>query len=146
MITRFEQTKHSQIMVEPVPKDDVDKFGVVDLGDVELNQGESSPIKSMVEKPPVDEAPSNLAVVGRYVLSKNIWPLLAKTPQGAGDEIQLTDAIAMLMQDEKVDAYAMKGRSHDCGSKIGYLKATIEFALRRDEFAGELKTFIKTLI
>jgi UTP--glucose-1-phosphate uridylyltransferase len=80
------------------------------------------------------------------VLSKNIWPLLAKTPQGAGDEIQLTDAIAMLMQDEKVDAYAMKGRSHDCGSKIGYLKATIEFALRRDEFAGELKTFIKTLI
>jgi UTP--glucose-1-phosphate uridylyltransferase len=146
MIARFEETKHSQIMVEPVPMDEVDKFGVVDLGDVELHQGESSPIINMVEKPPVDEAPSNLSVVGRYVLSENIWPLLAKTPQGAGNEIQLTDAIAMLMQQEKVDAYSMKGRSHDCGSKIGYLKATIEFALRRDEFADDLKTFIKSLI
>jgi len=134
MIARFEETKHSQIMVEPVPMDEVDKFGVVDLGDVELHQGESSPIINMVEKPPVDEAPSNLSVVGRYVLSENIWPLLAKTPQGAGNEIQLTDAIAML------------SRSHDCGSKIGYLKATIEFALRRDEFADDLKTFIKSLI
>jgi UTP--glucose-1-phosphate uridylyltransferase len=146
MIAHFEQTKHSQIMVEPVPMSQVDQFGVVDLGDVDLQQGESSPILNMIEKPSIDEAPSNLAVVGRYVLSKNIWPLLAKTPQGAGDEIQLTDAIAMLMQHEKVDAYAIKGRSHDCGSKIGYLKATIEFALRRDEFADELKTFIKKLI
>ncbi|MFT7568707.1 MAG: UTP--glucose-1-phosphate uridylyltransferase, partial [Pseudoalteromonas distincta] len=146
MIANFEQNKHSQIMVEPVPMDEVDKFGVVDLGDVDLKQGESSAIFNMVEKPPVDEAPSNLAVVGRYVLSENIWPLLAKTPQGAGNEIQLTDAIAMLMEHEKVDAYAIKGRSHDCGSKIGYLKATIEFALRRDEFADELKSFIKKLI
>ena len=146
MISRFEQTQHSQIMVEPVPMAEVDQFGVVDLGSVELKQGESSPIHNMVEKPPVNEAPSNLAVVGRYVLSKNIWPLLAKTPQGAGNEIQLTDAIAMLMRHETVDAYAIKGRSHDCGSKIGYLKATIEFALRREEFADELKTFIKTLI
>ena len=135
MIANFEQTKHSQIMVEPVPMAQVNQFGVVDLGDVDLKQGESSPIFNMVEKPPVDEAPSNLAVVGRYVLSENIWPLL-----------QLTDAIAMLMEHEKVDAYAIKGRSHDCGSKIGYLKATIEFALRRDEFADELKSFIKKLI
>ena len=146
MIANYEQTKHSQIMVEPVPMQEVDKFGVVDLGDVQLGKGESSPIKNMVEKPPVDQAPSNLAVVGRYVLSEKIWPLLAKTPQGAGNEIQLTDAIAMLMEKENVDAYAMKGRSHDCGSKIGYLKATIEFALRRDEFKDELKSFIKTLI
>lgn len=146
MITRFERTNHSQIMVEPVLMQDVDKFGVVDLGGIGLTQGESSAIINMVEKPTINEAPSNLAVVGRYVLSEKIWPLLAKTPQGAGDEIQLTDAIAMLMAKEIVDAYAMKGRSHDCGSKIGYLKATIEFALRRDEFAQELKAFIKTLI
>ncbi|MFZ6846605.1 UTP--glucose-1-phosphate uridylyltransferase, partial [Undibacterium sp. RuTC16W] len=72
--------------------------------------------------------------------------LLAKTPAGAGDEIQLTDAIAMLMEKEVVDAYAIKGRSHDCGSKLGYLKATIEFALRRDEFKDELSDFIKTLV
>ena len=146
MIQRFETTGESQIMVEPVPQNEVDKFGVVDLGDVTINQGESAAILNMVEKPPVDQAPSNLAVVGRYVLSKNIWPLLAKTPAGAGDEIQLTDAIAMLMEKEIVDAYSMKGKSHDCGSKIGYLKAIVEFALRRDEFKGELTDFIKSLV
>jgi len=146
MIQRFENTGESQIMVEPVPKNEVDKFGVVDLGDVKINQGESAAILNMVEKPPVDQAPSNLAVVGRYVLSKNIWPLLAKTPAGAGDEIQLTDAIAMLMEKEIVDAYSMKGKSHDCGSKIGYLKAIVEFALRRDEFKDELTDFIKLLV
>ncbi|MEZ7278036.1 UTP--glucose-1-phosphate uridylyltransferase GalU [Pseudoalteromonas sp. 68 DY56-GL68] len=145
MINRFESTGESQIMVEPVPHNEVDKFGVVDLGDVKIKQGESAAILNMVEKPPVDQAPSNLAVVGRYVLSKNIWPLLAKTPAGAGDEIQLTDAIAMLMEKETVDAYSMKGKSHDCGSKIGYLKAIVEFALRRDEFKGELTEFIKSL-
>ena len=146
MIQRFETTGESQIMVEPVPQNEVDKFGVVDLGDVKINQGESAAILNMVEKPPVDQAPSNLAVVGRYVLSKNIWPLLAKTPAGAGDEIQLTDAIAMLMEKEIVDAYSMKGKSHDCGSKIGYLKAIVEFALRRDDFKGELTDFIKSLV
>ncbi|GKW51846.1 UTP--glucose-1-phosphate uridylyltransferase [Pseudoalteromonas sp. NCCP-2140] len=146
MIQRFESTGESQIMVEPVPQNEVDKFGVVDLGDVKINQGESAAILNMVEKPPVDQAPSNLAVVGRYVLSKNIWPLLAKTPAGAGDEIQLTDAIAMLMEKEIVDAYSMKGKSHDCGSKIGYLKAIVEFALRRDEFKDELTDFIKSLV
>lgn len=146
MIRRFESTNESQIMVEEVPKEDVDKFGVVDLGDVKLEQGQSAAIFNMVEKPPVDKAPSNLAVVGRYVLSKNIWPLLAKTPKGAGDEIQLTDAIAMLMETETVDAYAIKGRSHDCGSKLGYLKANIEFALRREEFKDELTPFIKSLL
>lgn len=146
MISRFEETSESQIMVEEVPKEDVDKFGVVDLGDVKLEQGQSAAIFNMVEKPPVDKAPSNLAVVGRYVLSKNIWPLLAKTPKGAGDEIQLTDAIAMLMETETVDAYAIKGRSHDCGSKLGYLKANIEFALRREEFKDELTPFIKSLL
>lgn len=145
MINRFESTGESQIMVEPVPHNEVDKFGVVDLGDAKIKQGESAAILNMVEKPPVDQAPSNLAVVGRYVLSKNIWPLLARTPAGAGDEIQLTDAIAMLMEKETVDAYSMKGKSHDCGSKIGYLKAIVEFALRRDEFKGELTEFIKSL-
>ncbi len=146
MIQRFEATAESQIMVEPVPQDEVDKFGVVDLGDVKVKQGESAAILNMVEKPPVAQAPSNLAVVGRYVLSKNIWPLLAKTPAGAGDEIQLTDAIAMLMEKETVSAYSMKGQSHDCGSKLGYLKAIVEFALRRDEFKDELTSFIKTLL
>jgi UTP--glucose-1-phosphate uridylyltransferase len=89
MIARFEETKHSQIMVEPVPMDEVDKFGVVDLGDVELHQGESSPIINMVEKPPIDEAPSNLSVVGRYVLSENIGHCLLKRRKGLATKFNL---------------------------------------------------------
>jgi UTP--glucose-1-phosphate uridylyltransferase len=83
------------------------------------------------------------------VLSANIWPLLEKTPAGAGDEIQLTDAIAMLMEHEQVNAYFMKGRSHDCGSKLGYMKANVEYAVRHremdSEFTAWLKQFVKQL-
>ena len=99
--------------------------------------------KAIVEKPPRDEAPSNLAVVGRYVLSANIWPLLEKTPAGAGDEIQLTDAIAMLMEKEQVNAYFMKGRSHDCGSKLGYMKANVEYAVRHRELSKDFTSWLK---
>ncbi|WP_462165230.1 UTP--glucose-1-phosphate uridylyltransferase GalU [Pseudoalteromonas xiamenensis] len=146
MVARFKETGASQIMVEPVAHHDVDKFGIVDIGDVTLNAGESADLQLLVEKPSVEEAPSNLAVVGRYVLSQNIWSLLDKTPLGAGDEIQLTDAIAMLMQQEPVQAYAIKGKSHDCGSKLGYLCANVEYALRREEFAPELKAHIAKLL
>ncbi|TMP41668.1 UTP--glucose-1-phosphate uridylyltransferase [Pseudoalteromonas citrea] len=146
MLVRYQETGKSQIMVEPVAHEDVDKFGIADIGDVTLDAGASCDLNVLVEKPDVDQAPSNLAVVGRYVLSEKIWPLLAKTPLGAGDEIQLTDAIAMLMNDDAVQAYAIKGRSHDCGSKLGYLQANIEYALRRTEFADDLKAHIKTIL
>ena len=146
MINRYNQTSVSQIMVEEVPHQDVDKFGVVDIQGVELSAGESAKIAAMVEKPPVDEAPSNLAVVGRYVLSEKIWALLKRTPPGAGDEIQLTDAIAMLMETDTVEAYYMKGNSHDCGSKLGYMKANVAYALRRDDLKDELAAYIKTLL
>ena len=100
MITRFNETGHSQIMVEKVADEDVDKFGIVNINGNELLPGGSTAIKNIVEKPKRDEAPSNLAVVGRYVLDKSIWPLLKKTPLGAGNEIQLTDAIAMQMKEQ----------------------------------------------
>lgn len=146
MLVRYQETGKSQIMVEPVAQEEVNKFGIADIGDVTLDAGASCDLNVLVEKPDVDQAPSNLAVVGRYVLSEKIWPLLAKTPLGAGDEIQLTDAIAMLMNDDAVQAYAIKGRSHDCGSKLGYLQANIEYALRRTEFADDLKAHIKTIL
>ncbi|PLK89355.1 UTP--glucose-1-phosphate uridylyltransferase GalU, partial [Klebsiella pneumoniae] len=111
MISRFDETGASQIMVEPV--EDVTAYGVVDCKGESLKPGESVPMVGVVEKPKADVAPSNLAVVGRYVLSADIWPLLAKTPPGAGDEIQLTDAIDMLIEKETVEAYHMKGKSHD---------------------------------
>lgn len=146
MITRFSDSGHSQIMVEKVADEDVDKFGIVNINGNDLLPGGSTAIKNIVEKPNREDAPSNLAVVGRYVLDKSIWPLLKQTPLGAGNEIQLTDAIAMLMKEQQVDAYYMKGKSHDCGSKLGYMKANIEYALRRDELKDELKAYIKTLL
>lgn len=143
MLSRFNQTKASQIMLEPVPQQDVCKYGIADINGVSLAPGESSAIKHMVEKPAIEEAPSNLAVVGRYVLSKNIWPLLRKTPVGAGGEIQLTDAIDMLMEQETVEAFHMSGRSHDCGDKLGYLKAIVEYAIRDEQLGDEFSQFLK---
>ncbi|XOV79151.1 MAG: UTP--glucose-1-phosphate uridylyltransferase GalU [Aestuariibacter sp.] len=145
MVARFDETAASQIMVEEVPWELVNKFGVVDLDGVELKAGESAKIVKMVEKPPKGQEPSNLAIVGRYVLSKSIWSKLAHTAPGAGDEIQLTDAIASLIDEESVEAYAMKGNSHDCGSKIGYMKANVEYALRHKELGAEFSEYLKTL-
>ncbi len=145
MVKLYDETQTSQILVEPVPQQDVSQYGIADINGETLHAGESLPMRAMVEKPPVDEAPSNLAVVGRYVLSANIWPLLEKTPPGAGDEIQLTDAIAMLMEHEPVNAYFIKGRSHDCGSKLGYMKANVEYGLRHKELNGEFRAFLKSL-
>ncbi len=143
MIARFNQTQASQIMLEPVALEDVSKYGIADISGVQLNPGESAAIKTMVEKPAVDVAPSNLAVVGRYVLSKSIWPLLAKTPVGAGGEIQLTDAIDALMESETVEAFHMSGRSHDCGDKLGYLKAIVEYSLRHETLGEEFTEHLK---
>ncbi|GLQ30813.1 UTP--glucose-1-phosphate uridylyltransferase GalU [Litoribrevibacter albus] len=145
MIQRFKQTRSSQIMVEEVPINEVQKYGVVDTAGEQLSAGESLAMHSIVEKPKVEDAPSNKAVVGRYVLSKFIWPLLRKTPIGAGNEIQLTDAIAMLMDIETVEAYQIIGKSHDCGSKIGYMKANIEYGLRHPDLNGEFREYLMAL-
>ncbi|HIF9411587.1 TPA: UTP--glucose-1-phosphate uridylyltransferase GalU [Photobacterium damselae] len=143
MLQRYEETGASQIMVEPVPMSDVSKYGVVDCSGTELVAGESCPMTRMVEKPAVEDAPSNLAVVGRYVLSHKIWDKLAITPPGAGDEIQLTDAIDMLMAEETVEAFHMSGKSHDCGDKLGYLKAFVEYGMRHKDLGEDFKAYLK---
>ncbi|MEW6996598.1 UTP--glucose-1-phosphate uridylyltransferase GalU [Colwelliaceae bacterium BS250] len=145
MMHRFDETGTSQIMVEPVPMDLVSSYGVVDCGGEDVAPGESKKMTAIVEKPPMDEAPSNLAVVGRYVLTNKIWDLLEFTPPGAGDEIQLTDAIATLIKTEDVAAFNMTGRSLDCGSKLGYMKANVEYAMRHPELGEEFKAYLKTL-
>ena len=146
MLARYNEVGgYSQIMVEPVPMELVSSYGVVDCGGVELEPGDSKSMTAIVEKPSLDEAPSNLAVVGRYVLSEKIWGLLEFTPPGAGDEIQLTDAIASLIKLETVEAFHMTGKSHDCGSKIGYMKANVEYGLRHPELAGEFKEYLAGL-
>ncbi|MBG9994690.1 UTP--glucose-1-phosphate uridylyltransferase GalU [Pseudoalteromonas sp. NZS127_1] len=146
MIRRFSETQASQIMLEPVAQEDVSKYGIADINGVQLAPGMSAAIKTMVEKPATDLAPSNLAVVGRYVLSKNIWPLLAKTPVGAGDEIQLTDAIDALMTQETVEAFHMSGASHDCGDKLGYLKAIVEYSMRDEKLGKDFTQYINTFV
>jgi UTP--glucose-1-phosphate uridylyltransferase len=145
MMKRFDESGHSQIMVEPVPMDKVSSYGVVDCGGAELAAGEMSPMTAVIEKPAVEDAPSNLAVVGRYVLSAPIWDLLEFTPPGAGDEIQLTDAIAALMKIETVEAFHMTGSSHDCGSKFGYMKANVDYAMRHPELKESFVAYLKSL-
>ena len=146
MIARYKSTLASQIMVAPVPDTDVSKYGIVDCDGVGLCAGESTAISKLVEKPTVEEAPSNLAVVGRYVLSEKIWDLLAKTPAGAGDEIQLTDAIDMLIESDTVEAFHMTGKSHDCGDKLGYMTAFVEYGLRNEKLGAEFKLQVKALL
>ena len=145
MLTKFDETGVSQIMVEPVPMELVSSYGVADCGGATLAAGESAAMTAVVEKPDREDAPSNLAVVGRYVLSAPIWDLLEFTPPGAGDEIQLTDAIASLMKVEQVDAFHMSGKSHDCGSKIGFMKANVEYGLRHPALADEFREYLKQL-
>jgi len=140
MLSRFEATGHSQIMVEPV--EDVTSYGVVDCQGATLQPGDSAPMVGVVEKPKASESPSNLAVVGRYVLSADIWPLLAKTPAGAGGEIQLTDSIAMMMEKETVEAYHLKGVSHDCGNKLGYMQAFVEYGVRHPVLGEDFKAWL----
>ncbi len=146
MVRLYDETQHGQIMVEGVPEAMVHQYGIADVNGHDLQPGGSAPLEQLVEKPKVNEAPSNLAVVGRYVLPAAIWPLLAKTPSGAGGEIQLTDAIAMLMEREQVDAYYMLGKSHDCGNKLGYLQAVIEHAVRHKEVGSEFTDYLKSFV
>lgn len=146
MIKRFNDVKVSQIMLEPVAQQDVSKYGIADINGGVIAAGESAKIKAMVEKPKTEDAPSNLAVVGRYVLSKAIWSLLNKTPVGAGGEVQLTDAIDMLMEKETVEAFHMSGRSHDCGDKLGYLKAIVEYSMRDENLGADFASFVSELV
>lgn len=144
MLALFNKKQASQIMVEAVPQELVSNYGVVDLQGQKIEPGQSKPIEAIIEKPKQEEAPSNLVVVGRYVLSENIWPLLKDTAPGAGDEIQLTDAIAKLIQQEQVDAFYMTGKSHDCGSKLGYMQAFVEYSLRHEQEGQAFKQWLNS--
>lgn len=144
MVQAYSETKASQIMVEEVPQERVSQYGVVALQDAVPAAGESQPMKGVVEKPAVADAPSNLAVVGRYVLPARIFALLENTQPGAGDEIQLTDAIAALLEEEAIAAYRMAGVTYDCGSKQGYFAATLAYAMRHEQIGEQAKALIQS--
>ncbi|WP_151869748.1 MULTISPECIES: UTP--glucose-1-phosphate uridylyltransferase GalU [Acinetobacter] len=144
MIQRYDNSQRSQIMVEAVPEYLVDQYGIVDVVEAP-KEGESSIIQGIVEKPDIINSPSNLAVVGRYILPAKIMQLLEQTPKGAGNEIQLTDAIEALQKIESVEAYRMQGQTFDCGSKIGYLKAVLHYGVEHPKLGAEFKQLIKEL-
>lgn len=146
MIERFDKTGHNQVMVEPVPQELVHQYGVADLAGKKISAGENATIKNMVEKPNNIDAPSNLAITGRYVVSPTIWDLLEYTPPGAGGEIQLTDALLQLRHLETLEAYHLKGKSHDCGSKLGYMLANVEYALESEKLGQSFTKKLKEIL
>jgi len=143
IVDAFERNQAAQIMVEAVPDDQVNKYGIVDCGDVAFNPGDSHDIKAMVEKPAVGSAPSNQSIIGRYVLPARIMELLNQTKPGAGGEIQLTDALDALIAEMPVQANSMRGCTYDCGSKLGYLQANIVFGLRHPETGAALAEWLR---
>lgn len=139
MVERFEYNRCSVLGVEVVPKQETDKYGIVSADPVTERL---SRINRIVEKPKPADSPSNLAVVGRYILTPRIFDLLENTSRGAGGEIQLTDAIAALLEEEQVLAYEFEGTRYDCGSKLGYLKATVAYALQHEELSEDFRQYI----
>jgi UTP--glucose-1-phosphate uridylyltransferase len=138
----YDAKRASVLGVQLVPRQDTEKYGIVA---VEADKSSTSRVRNIVEKPKPAVAPSNLAVVGRYVLTPSIFEHLEKIGQGAGGEIQLTDGIAALMGEEAVYAHRFAGKRYDCGSKLGYLQATVEFGLAHPQLGKEFRSYLKHL-
>jgi UTP--glucose-1-phosphate uridylyltransferase len=143
MVDLYEKTGSSVLAVERVDPKDTDKYGIVQTGEP---QGKYAKIEHIVEKPKPDVAPSNLAVVGRYVLTPAIFDKIKNTGRGAGGEIQLTDAIADLMKDEPVLSYEFEGIRYDSGTKLGFLVAQVEYGLRHPELKDDFKAYLKEFV
>jgi len=143
MVEAHNEVGGSMVAAMEVPQDKVSSYGVLD---VEAHVGKIAPVKGMVEKPKTHEAPSNLAVIGRYILTPEVLDNLSNVETGTGGEIQLTDAIAMeIEKGRRVSGLRFDGKRFDCGSKAGFLQATIEFALARDELRDELSAYLSEL-
>ena len=140
MLHIFNETQSSVVAVEKIAKQDSKKYGVIDA---ETTEHAVTKIRGIVEKPEPHVAPSNLGVVGRYILTPTIFDLLENTARGSGGEIQLTDAIAALLKKETVMALQFQGKRYDCGSKLGYLEATIAYALKHPEVAADFQLLLR---
>lgn len=146
LIEAYEQTKASIVGVQTVPKKDVSKYGIVEPSSSHPAKGRLVKLTNMVEKPKMEEAPSQMAVLGRYVLTPEIFDLLETQTAGAGSEIQLTDSIKRLMDRQAVYAYDFEGVRYDVGDKFGFIKATIDFALDRSELHDQVADYLKEVV
>lgn len=143
MICLHEEVRYSVLGIQEVPMEHVNRYGIVEA----TTEGPGvSRIYDLVEKPDIDQAPSRLAVMGRYILSPRIFNILANTRPGAGGEIQLTDALKMLVRAEAIYGCNFEGKRYDVGDKLGYLKATVEFALERPDLSEDFKSYLKELV
>jgi UTP--glucose-1-phosphate uridylyltransferase len=141
MLQKFSKVNGSVLGIKTVLPQDVGQYGIIGLSGDNLDK----PLTEVIEKPSVDRAPSNYGIVGRYILTPEIFTYLAQGKKGAGGEIQLTDAISGLMQAQSVYAYQIEGMRYDCGNKLGYLKATVQYGLKHEELAEQFRQFLKTL-
>jgi UTP--glucose-1-phosphate uridylyltransferase len=142
MVEIYERYKCSVIAVERVPKDEVKNYGIISGREIEEGLYQ---VTDLVEKPSVEEAPSNLAIVGRYILTPEIFTMLEKVKPGRGGEIQLTDGLKLLLEKEAIYAYEFKGKRYDTGSKLGFLIASVELALQREDLGEQFKKYLRNL-
>jgi UTP--glucose-1-phosphate uridylyltransferase len=143
LIDIYDQYRQSVVAVETVPEDKVSRYGIISgkkISDRIWN------ISNMIEKPDIDKSPSDLAIAGRYILTPEIFDALEKTPRGKNNEIQLTDALNLLLKREQIYSYQIEGKRYDIGNKMDYLKTIVEFGLKRKEFAAEFNQYLKELL
>jgi UTP--glucose-1-phosphate uridylyltransferase len=146
LVEAYRQTHGSVVAVMEIDRRDTERYGVIDpdrdrpTGDDRLTR-----VRGLIEKPPPESAPSNLAIIGRYVLTPKIFEKLEQTPRGAGGEIQLTDAIEALIDEQDVYAYAFDGTRYDAGTTMGWLKASVELALERHDIGAEFRRYLRSL-
>jgi UTP--glucose-1-phosphate uridylyltransferase len=147
MMDVFEESQCSIIATQEVSGPAISSYGVLDAQKIEGRfDGRAFDVRSMVEKPRQEEAPSNLAIIGRYILTPTIFETLERTPLGAGGELQLTDGLrGLLTAGEKIFGYTFEGKRHDAGDKLGFLKATVEFALKRPDLGPDFAEYLRTL-
>lgn len=143
LIDVYEQYKQTVLAVEVVPKDKVDRYGIV--GGARISD-QITEVSELIEKPNIDKAPSNLAIAGRYILTPEIFKAIEQTPRGKNNEIQLTDALKHLLKRENIVSHTIEGKRYDIGNKLDFLKTTVEFALQRKEFAHPFYDFLKEII
>jgi UTP--glucose-1-phosphate uridylyltransferase len=147
LIHAYHQTHGSVVAVMEVPPEEISRYGVIaaDPSEEPLDHGRLHRVTRLVEKPAPEESPSDLAIIGRYVLTPKIFDKLEQTPRGSGGEIQLTDAIAALMEEQQVFGYEFEGIRYDAGTTMGWLKASVELALQRPDLAAEFRTYLASL-
>jgi UTP--glucose-1-phosphate uridylyltransferase len=145
MMKIYEQHRGSVVAIMEVPREEVCRYGIIDGTPLAGSDGRVFQVKNMIEKPRVEDSPSNLAIIGRYILSPGIFDVLEKTGRGAGGEIQLTDGLRDLLALEPVYAYKFRGKRYDAGEKLGFLKTTVEFALKNPDIGAEFRAYLRSL-